>query len=192
LRTSQSCLAKKPKFQPTFKIGEQEFGFITSLEDISFGEYVDLENNLQKWETYHIAMSVLYRPIKFKFKDKYEIVDYNPMTEMHDLMKFTPADIAISSSVFFLEFRKRIIDRYSYLFGTGDNEEPENTNEFSETAQFAKQWGWYQSIYALASGDLTRFDTVTKYRLTKCLAYLSFEKQKNEIEQRQLNKHLKR
>lgn len=93
--------SEKPKFQPTFKIGSQEFGFITNLEDISFGEYVDLENNLQKWETYHIAMSVLYRPIKFKFKDKYEIVDYNPMTEMHDLMKFTPVDIAISSSVFF-------------------------------------------------------------------------------------------
>jgi hypothetical protein len=93
--------SEKPKFQPTFKIGTQEFGFITNLEEISFGEYVDLENNLQKWETYHIAMSVLYRPIKFKFKDKYEIVDYNPMTEMHDLMKFTPVDIAISSSVFF-------------------------------------------------------------------------------------------
>jgi hypothetical protein len=93
--------SEKPKFQPTFKIGTQEFGFITSLEEITFGEYVDLENNLQKWETYHIAMSVLYRPIKLKFKDKYEIVDYNPMTEMHDLMKFTPVDIAISSSVFF-------------------------------------------------------------------------------------------
>jgi hypothetical protein len=93
--------SEKPKFQPTFKIGTQEFGFITNLEEITFGEYVDLENNLQKWETYHIAMSVLYRPIKFKFKDKYEIVDYNPMTEMHDLMKFTPVDIAISSSVFF-------------------------------------------------------------------------------------------
>ena len=93
--------SEKPKFQPTFKIGTQEFGFITNLEEITFGEYVDLENNLQKWETYHIAMSVLYRPIKFKFKDKYEIVDYTPMTEMHDLMKFTPVDIAISSSVFF-------------------------------------------------------------------------------------------
>jgi hypothetical protein len=93
--------SEKPKFQPTFKIGTQEFGFITNLEEITFGEYVDLENNLQKWETYHIAMAVLYRPIKLKFKDKYEIVDYNPMTEMHDLMKFTPVDIAISSSVFF-------------------------------------------------------------------------------------------
>ena len=43
----------------------------------------------------------MYRPINMKFKDKYEIIDYKPMEEMHELMKFTPADIAISSSIFF-------------------------------------------------------------------------------------------
>jgi hypothetical protein len=93
--------SEKPKFQPTFKIGTQEFGFITNLEEITFGEYVDLENNLLKWEDYHKAMAVMYRPIKMKFKDKYEIVDYKPMDSMQELMKFTPVDIAISSSVFF-------------------------------------------------------------------------------------------
>jgi len=87
-----------------------------------------------------------------------------------------------------LEFRKRIIDSYAYLFGTADKDEKEDGNEFSEQAQFGKQWGWYQSIYALAQGDVTRFDTVTGYRLTQCLTYLTFEKQKQEIEQRQLNK----
>jgi hypothetical protein len=97
----KNLFEQKPKFQPTFKIGTQEFGFITNLEDISFGEYVDLENNLLKWEDYHKAMAVMYRPIKMKFKDKYEIVDYTPMEEMHELMKFTPVDIAISSSIFF-------------------------------------------------------------------------------------------
>jgi hypothetical protein len=97
----KNLFEQKPKFQPTFKIGTQEFGFITNLEEISFGEYVDLENNLLKWEDYHKAMAVMYRPIKMKFKDKYEIVDYKPMEEMHELMKFTPVDIAISSSVFF-------------------------------------------------------------------------------------------
>jgi len=97
----KNLFEQKPKFQPTFKIGSQEFGFITSLEDISFGEYVDLENNLLKWENYHKAMAVMYRPIKMKFKDKYEIIDYTPMAEMHELMKFTPVDIAISSSIFF-------------------------------------------------------------------------------------------
>jgi hypothetical protein len=97
----KNLFEQKPKFQPTFKIGNQEFGFITNLEEISFGEYVDLENNLLKWENYHKAMAVMYRPIKMKFKDKYEIVEYTPMAEMHELMKFTPVDIAISSSIFF-------------------------------------------------------------------------------------------
>ena len=97
----KNLFEQKPKFQPTFKIGNQEFGFITKLEDITFGEYVDLENNLLKWEDYHKAMAVMYRPIKMKFKDKYEIVDYTPLEEMQELMKFTPLDIAISSSVFF-------------------------------------------------------------------------------------------
>ncbi|NBW59214.1 MAG: hypothetical protein EBR41_01385 [Crocinitomicaceae bacterium] len=98
----KNLFEQKPKFQPTFKIGTQEFGFITNLEEISFGEYVDLENNLLKWEDYHKAMAVMYRPIKMKFTPvKYEIVDYTPMEEMHELMKFTPVDIAISSSVFF-------------------------------------------------------------------------------------------
>ena len=97
----KTLFEQKPKFQPTFKIGTREFGFITSLEDISFGEYVDLENNLLKWEDYHKAMAVMYRPIKMKFKDKYEIIDYTPSEEMQELMKFTPADIAISSSIFF-------------------------------------------------------------------------------------------
>lgn len=87
-----------------------------------------------------------------------------------------------------MEFRKRIIDSYSELFGASDKDEQENGNEFSEQAQFGKQWGWYQSVYALAQGDITRFDTVTGYRLTMCLNYLTFEKQKQEIEQRQLNK----
>jgi hypothetical protein len=91
----------KPKFQPTFKIGTQEFGFITSLEDISFGEYVDLENNLLKWETYHKAMAVMYRPITLKFKNQYKIADYEPNKEIQELMKFAPVDIAIGSSVFF-------------------------------------------------------------------------------------------
>jgi hypothetical protein len=96
-----NIFAEKPKFKPTFKIGEVEFGFITDLENISFGEYVDLDNYLAKWDDFHKAMAVMYRPIKIRNKDKYEIAEYTGATEYAELMKFAPMDVAISASVFF-------------------------------------------------------------------------------------------
>ncbi len=93
--------SEKPKLVRHFKIKNIEFGFIPKLDEITFGEYVDLENHLQNWETYHKAMAVMYRPIKEKNQDKYSIVDYEPNEDMQDLMRFAPLDVAISASVFF-------------------------------------------------------------------------------------------
>jgi len=95
----------KPKFQNRFKIkaeeGEIEFGFIPELEEISFGEYVDLESHITNWETYHKAMAVMYRPIIKTRKDKYDILPYEPNKDFQELMKFAPLDVVIASSVFF-------------------------------------------------------------------------------------------
>ena len=87
---------------------------------------------------------------------------------------------------FFLEFRKGVVGGYYYLFGKDD--ESENENDFSEEAQFNRQWGWYQSIYQLAKGDITRFDEVTDIELFTALNFLTFEKQKTQIEINQLKK----
>jgi len=97
--------SEQPKFQKTFKIsaveGEIEFGFIPELEEISFGEYVDLESHLTTWETYHKAMAVMYRPIVKTRKDKYDILPYEPNKDFQELMKFAPLDVVIASSLFF-------------------------------------------------------------------------------------------
>jgi hypothetical protein len=96
-----TLFSQVPKFQPTFKIGDIEFGFIPELEEISFGEYVDLDSHLQSWDNFHKAMSVLYRPIKTRKGEKYDIKDYDPNADMQELMKFAPLDICIAASVFF-------------------------------------------------------------------------------------------
>jgi len=93
--------SEKPQLIRNFKIKNIEFGFIPNLENISFGEYVDLEHHLKDWSTYHKAMAVMFRPIKEKHKDKYSIIDHEPNEDMQDLMKFAPLDVAISASVFF-------------------------------------------------------------------------------------------
>lgn len=92
---------EKPKFQSTFKIQNLEFGFIPNLEEISFGEYIDLESNITSVDTFHKAMAVMYRPIKTRTKDKYEIIQYTGTEEFSELMKFAPLDVVMAASVFF-------------------------------------------------------------------------------------------
>ena len=48
----------KPEFQKSFTIQDIEFGFIPDLENMSFGEYIDLSNNINKMDTFHKAMAV--------------------------------------------------------------------------------------------------------------------------------------
>jgi hypothetical protein len=128
-----------PKLIPTFKIGELEFGFITNLEDISFGEYVDLESNLKTWETYHKAMAVMYRPIKRKAKSKvkgeetYEIQQYTGADEFAELMKYAPLDVVLGSSVFFWSLGNEL------LIATMDYLEKEVKTNKNLSATLAKQ-----------------------------------------------------
>ena len=91
----------KPKFQATFKIENTEFGFIPNLEDMTFGEYIDLESNISSIETFHKAMAVMYRPITKKVKDRYEIFEYTGSDEFSDVMKFAPLNVVLGATLFF-------------------------------------------------------------------------------------------
>ena len=91
----------KPKFQATFKIDNTEFGFIPNLEDMTFGEYIDLESNISSVETFHKAMAVMYRPITKKVKDRYEIFEYTGTDEFSDVMKFAPLNVVLGATLFF-------------------------------------------------------------------------------------------
>ena len=92
---------QKPKFQPTFKIQDTEFGFIPNLEDMTFGEYIDLESNISKVDTFHKAMAVMYRPITKKVKDRYEIFEYTGTDEFSEVMKYAPLNVVMGATVFF-------------------------------------------------------------------------------------------
>jgi hypothetical protein len=93
-------LQEQPALVRTFKIGDTEFGFIPNLEDITFGEYIDLDTYIGDWDNIHRAMAVLYRPIKAKIKDRYVIEEYKG-DSYYDAMINTPMDAVLSSVVFF-------------------------------------------------------------------------------------------
>jgi hypothetical protein len=97
-----NLLQQKPKLTNTFKLGVYEFGFIPKLEDITAGEYIDLESYLSDTQTLHKAMAVLYRPIKNKTKSLYTIEEYSKDSQdMAEVLKYMPLDVALGSMLFF-------------------------------------------------------------------------------------------
>jgi len=90
---------EKPQLVTQFKMGKKTYGFIPKLEDMSFGEYIDLDTYIGDTENLHKAMGVLYRPIKQKYENKYLIEDYKG--EESDIMKSMPMDAVLSSIIFF-------------------------------------------------------------------------------------------
>jgi hypothetical protein len=94
-------LEQKPKLTRTFKLGIYEFGFMPKLEDMTSGEFIDLENYLSSTDTLHKAMAVLYRPITTKVKDLYTIEEYESSTKYSEVLKYMPLDIALGSMLFF-------------------------------------------------------------------------------------------
>ena len=93
---------KSHRFINRFKLAGVEFGFIPDLEDMSFGEYTDLDTYITDWEQMHKAMAVLYRPIKKNgLNSTYEIEKYNGSITYSDVMKHAPLDVVFGANVFF-------------------------------------------------------------------------------------------
>ena len=98
-------LNEQPDLVHTFKLGDTEFGFIPKLDDMTFGEYIDIDRNLGDWDNMYKVMAVLYRPIKQKVGSKYLIEEYKG-DRYYDAMIHTPMDAVISSMVFFYNLGK--------------------------------------------------------------------------------------
>ena len=89
----------KPNLVKTFFMDGVEYGFIPNLDDMSFGEYIDLDTYIGDWQNIHRAMAVLYRPIKSKYGERYNIVPYEVIDA--EIMRKMPMDAVISSVLFF-------------------------------------------------------------------------------------------
>ena len=90
---------EKPELVTTFKLNKTNYGFIPQLDEISLGEYIDLDTFIGDWDNIEKAMNVLYRPIVLKVKDRYTIDEYKLGTD--DLLLDMPMN-AVLSSIFFL------------------------------------------------------------------------------------------
>jgi hypothetical protein len=112
---------EKTPLQRTFEMTDQKgntvkFGFIPKLDDISLGEFIDLDKYISDWQQMHKAMAILYRPITFEKNDLYLIEDYEGTDKYSEVMLDAPVNVALGSTVFFYHLGKELsIHTMDYL-----------------------------------------------------------------------------
>jgi hypothetical protein len=104
---------------------EVEFGFIPKLDNISLGEFVDLDNYINNWDDMHKAMAVLYRPVTAQKKNHYIIEDYESSDRYSEVLKDMPIDIALGALLFFYRLGKELS---SYLMDYFQKEAKDNSH----------------------------------------------------------------
>ena len=104
-----NIFAQKPKLKEAFMLDGKEFGFIPTLDEISLGEYVDLDQTLSDWQEMHKAMAVLYRPVTHRDKNRYLIEEYKGDLYA-EKMKKAPLDAVFGSIVFFYNLNNEYLE----------------------------------------------------------------------------------
>ena len=107
----ETPLVKKFTMTGKNKAGDDtkvEFGFIPKLDDMTFGEFIDLEKYISDWQTMHKAMAVLFRPVYHSKKEFYEINEYEGSAKYSEVMLDMPVDVAIGAMVFFYRLGSKL------------------------------------------------------------------------------------
>jgi hypothetical protein len=96
-----NILRQEPELVEKVNLNGTKFGWLPELDGMKYGEFLDLNNNVSNWETMHIAMGVLYRPIiKEDSRGRYAVEDYMG-DKYHEQIKDITMDVVVGSMVFF-------------------------------------------------------------------------------------------
>ena len=126
-----------------FKLNGKDYGFIPDLENMSFGEYVDLDTYIGDNDNLHRAMNVLYRPIDLLQGQRYTLKEYDPDT--NEDAKNYPLDACFGAMVFFYDLGK---DLSTVILNSSSKQNEENLAQYLDSLQ--NGGGITQSMQSLA------------------------------------------
>ena len=107
-----------------FELNGVKYGFIPKLDDITIGEYADLEHYLSDtenmWNNMHNVMAILYREVKEEKDGNYLIEEYTPSNERSELFKSLTMNVVYSASNFFLTLGQELLETMPSYLEEGD------------------------------------------------------------------------
>jgi hypothetical protein len=95
-----NMLEQKPTFVQRFEFGGVKYGFVPNLDELSTGEFIDIETYQKNPQDLWKVLSIIYRPIMKKGQNnRYEIEPYN--AELNPAFKELDANTAFGALLFF-------------------------------------------------------------------------------------------
>lgn len=101
VKTIAQTLDQSPSLTKTFKMNGVHYGFIPNMERISLGEHATIDTCMGKDELTELMLSVMYRPIKRKAGEFYEIEEFTGDESLALNFNDTPMHIVRGAMVFF-------------------------------------------------------------------------------------------
>ena len=146
---------KEAKLVERFIFNNVEYGFIPKLDDITFGEYVDLDNYLNDWNNIHKALAILYRPVTIKRKGYYNIEVYES-SENYDLRDVS-MEIVLGALIFFCNLKKELLkSMMNYLLQQKEVNLTTNLQDFLKNGDGINQ---FMDWHKVMSGGLMKLQT---------------------------------
>ncbi len=118
----QLLLVESPAHVEKFIINGKAFGFIPNLDNITAGEYIDLDTLFKDDNTYLEQMAIMYRPIVGHHKDLYNIEPYVDYNINKEIMECAPISAYLGSKVFFCNLLKELLESFQLYLLTESKE----------------------------------------------------------------------
>lgn len=100
LELLKATLDEQPKFEQRFQLNGIEYGFIPNLDELTTGEFIDIETYQKNPADLWKVMSVLYRPITTEGQNKRYLIEHYT-GDMQPDFKMMPTGVAMGALVFF-------------------------------------------------------------------------------------------
>ena len=121
----QTTLSEKPKFEPKFELNGVKYGFIPNIDELTTGEFIDIENYQKSKELYKM-MSVLYRPVIIEGQgNRDDIMPYDG--KVNEEFKMMPCGVAYGATVFFWSLGIDLLNCMKKYLVVNQREQVKNT-----------------------------------------------------------------
>lgn len=113
----------KTAFSNRFELDGVEYGFIPSVEDMTFQEFLHMEEFVKDSKNYHKLAQIMYRPVTKKMGNLYDIEKYEYSINRANALKNMPMNIFAETMVFFYDIASESLTHFQVYLNRLPNQD---------------------------------------------------------------------